>query len=59
MKIISAILTVCISTPIWFYLLYKILSAVGATDVMWLLYVVYVPIGIVANLIYLIANKES
>jgi hypothetical protein len=38
-------LALFIVAPIWYYLLYKILVFVNATDLMWFLYWVYLPIG--------------
>lgn len=32
-----------LTLPIWFYLVYKILLAVDATELMWFLFWVYVP----------------
>jgi len=45
-KAIQALLAIFVVMPIWFYLLYKLLELSGATDVMWLLYWVYVPVGL-------------
>lgn len=35
-----------ICTPIWYYLLYRILIAVHADAPMWIAYWVYVPVGL-------------
>jgi quinol-cytochrome oxidoreductase complex cytochrome b subunit len=51
MKFITSVLTVCITIPIWFYLLYKILRAVEASDLMWFLFWVYVPFLILVLLL--------
>jgi hypothetical protein len=42
-----AIVRVLVTAPIWYYLLYKILQAVGATDLLWFLFWVYAPVGII------------
>lgn len=47
MKVINAILGVFVVAPIWYYLLYKILISVGASELMFFLYWVYVPVGII------------
>lgn len=36
--------------PIWYYLLFKILKAVDASDLMWILFWFYIPVGIVITL---------
>ena len=56
--IISMILGLLISMPIWFYLLYKILQFVNATEVMWLLYWIYVPSSILISIISKVADME-
>lgn len=38
-----------IVTPIWLYLCFKVLQAVQATELMWFLFWVYVPVGILAS----------
>lgn len=46
MKVLATVTAVFITLPIWFYLLYKILVAVNATDLMWFLYYAYIPFTI-------------
>lgn len=41
--ILSLLVVLFVTMPIWFYLLYKILVAVNATDLMWFLFWVYMP----------------
>ena len=48
MTVISALLTLCLSLPIWYYLIYKILTLVQATELMWFLYWIYLPFGLFA-----------
>ena len=50
-KIISGILTLVITMPIWFYLLYNILKLVNATELMMFLFWVYVPVQILILII--------
>ena len=49
LKILNGTLAVVIGLPIWFYILYQVLSAVQATELTWFLYWVYVPVGIVVT----------
>lgn len=50
-RVISALLSTFIVVPIWYSLVYQILMRVGASDVMWLLYWVYVPVGILVSIL--------
>lgn len=45
-KLITALLGLLICLPISFYLQYKILKMVGATELMWFLFWIYVPLTI-------------
>lgn len=56
MKAIVAILSIFVTAPIWYFLLYKILQLVGATDVMWLLYWVYLPVCVMVQIIAKLAD---
>jgi len=49
MKAILAILATFVSLPIWLYLLYQILESVGANELMWFLYWVYVPVSLMVS----------
>lgn len=49
MKAIAGLLALFVSLPIWFYLLYQILEAVHATQLMWFLYWAYVPVSILVS----------
>ena len=53
---IAGLLSRFVVIPIWFYLMFSILSRVGATDVMWLLYWVYVPISALASILIELAK---
>lgn len=46
MKLFVAILTVFTYLPIWFYLVYQVLVRVEASELMWFLFYVYVPLGL-------------
>ncbi len=52
-----AILSILVTSPIWYYLLYQILKAVNASDVMWLLYWIYLPVGIVSAILKGVAKS--
>ncbi len=50
-KVISMILGVLIITPIWFYLLYYILSQLEPDRLVWFLYWAYVPTSLIVNIL--------
>lgn len=58
-RIISGVLTVCLVMPIWYYLLYKILVAVNASELMWFLYWIFVPVGLVTSILSRVVEKEN
>jgi hypothetical protein len=53
---IEGALGLCVVMPIWYYLLYQILARVDASDLMWFLYAVYVPVGIFVSVIARVAK---
>lgn len=50
-KLMTVIIQLLISLPIWYYLMYKILQSVNASELMWFLYWIYLPVGIVSAVI--------
>lgn len=59
MKVVSGLITLFIVMPIWYYLLYQILVRVQASELMWFLYWIYLPIGLFANGIQRILESEK
>jgi hypothetical protein len=55
-KAISLLLGLLVVLPIWYFLLYRILSAINASELMWFLYWVYLPVGIIVQFISKIAE---
>ena len=51
LKIIGGALAIFITMPIWFFLLYRVLVAVNATELMWFLYWIYLPASLILNVI--------
>lgn len=49
MKTAVALLTVFIALPIWFFLVYKILVTINASELMWFLFWIYVPVSLVIS----------
>lgn len=50
-KLLRGALVSLVTTPIWFYVMYQVLTAIHATDVTWLLFWVYVPASLIASAI--------
>lgn len=46
LRVLSRLLTVFVTLPIWYYILYQILTAINASELTWFLYWAYVPIGV-------------
>jgi hypothetical protein len=59
LRLFVGLMAIFILTPIWYYLLFKILQATNATDLMWFLYWVYVPVGIVVGIAGKLAEKAE
>ena len=50
-KIIVAILAVCVSSPIWYVLVYHLLASVETDRLLWFLFWIYVPLGILLSIV--------
>jgi len=51
MKQIAAILGLCVTCPIGYYLLYQMLSGINATQLTWFLFWVYLPVSILVGVL--------
>ena len=40
-----------VTTPIWYYLLYQVLTRVEATETMWLLFWIYLPVHLLVAVV--------
>jgi hypothetical protein len=58
-KVVATLLAMFVSLPIWFYLLYKILEAVQASELMWFLYWVYLPANIFITLVVKLSSGDD
>lgn len=59
MKVIAAIVTLCVSLPLYLYLLYKILVHIDAPELMWFLFYAYVPVVFVSSLLYRLYEESK
>lgn len=59
MKIIHTFLVLCLTMPIWLYLLYQVLVRVEASELMWFLFWIYVPFSVVVHLLAKAVEKSK
>lgn len=57
-KAIFGLLALFITLPIWFFLLYRILQAVNAGELMWFLYWIYLPATALVSVLSRLADDE-
>jgi hypothetical protein len=50
-KAFAALVSLGVSLPIWYILVYKMLAMMHATDGMWTLYWIYLPAGVLVSII--------
>jgi hypothetical protein len=55
-KIFGALIGLCVTTPLWYLLVYKILVTIHATDGMWTMYWIYLPAGILVSILLKISE---
>jgi hypothetical protein len=58
LRVVAGLLAIFVCLPIWLSLLYGILIRVDASDVMWLLYWVYVPISVLVTYIVRLIDEK-
>jgi hypothetical protein len=58
-KVIGILLGFGVTLPIWYYLLYQILVRLNATELMWFLYWIYIPVGIVLQVLGKLVEWEG
>jgi len=58
-KTISAIFTIFIVMPIWYYLLYQILKAINASELMFFLFWIYIPTALFSAIIAKITEDND
>lgn len=51
LKAVMGIISLFVTLPIMFYLQYKVFTLVGATEVMWLLYWVQLPLIVLLQIV--------
>jgi hypothetical protein len=59
LKIVVNLVGLLVVMPIWYYLIYKILVAVQATELMWFLFWIYIPAGLFIRMCDLVIEKTK
>lgn len=57
--ILHFILAFFVTAPIWYYLLYQILVRVNATELMFFLFWIYVPVGFISHILSAMKAVET
>jgi hypothetical protein len=57
-KAIAGFLGLLVTMPIWFYLIYQILVRVNASELMFFLFWVYVPVTTLVGVLTKMADKD-
>jgi hypothetical protein len=57
-KVIALLVYMFIGAPIWYYLVYKVLESVNASELMWFLYWVYTPVTILSAIIVKVSGED-
>lgn len=58
LKVIAGLIALCVTLPIWFFLLYRVLQAVDASELMWFLYWIYLPANVIVSAVVTMLGKE-
>ncbi len=58
-KIFGGILGLFVTTPLWYILFYKILVQINATEGMWVLFWIYLPVGILVSILLKISELAA
>jgi hypothetical protein len=58
LQTVVGIVSVFVVAPIWYYLLYKILASINATELMWFLYWIYLPVALIMGIISKITESK-
>lgn len=59
LKVSVGVLGLLVVAPIWYWLLYQVLTRVQASELMWFLYWVYVPVALLAGALQRIVEAHS
>lgn len=55
----SNLIAILVVLPIWYWLLYQVLERVNASELMWFLYWVYLPAGVLSATLAKLVSAEK
>lgn len=55
----TALMGLCITLPIWYFMVYSILAAIHADRLLWFLYWIYMPAGIMASILEKVSRWDD
>lgn len=58
-KTVTGLLSLLITLPIWFYLMYVCLKAANADRLVWFLYYIYVPVTVIVSIMQKVIEGEK
>ncbi len=58
-KTVMGILGIFIVMPIWFYLQYQVLVRINASELMWFLFWVYIPVSLLVGILSKITETKG
>ena len=56
-KLISLVITLCFNLPIWFFILYSLMKSTNQDRLVWFLFIAYIPISIITQVVLEIAKR--
>lgn len=59
MRIVAGLVVVFITIPIWYFILYTILSALHVDRLVWFLYWIYIPFGVFVSIVEKFTEKKD
>jgi hypothetical protein len=59
LKIFMGLLAVFVTAPIWYFLMYTILSAIHPDRLIWFLFWVYVPVGLMLSVLQVVLGAND
>jgi hypothetical protein len=59
LKIFTGLLAVCVTAPIWYFLVYTILSAIHPDRLIWFLFWIYVPVRLMLSVLQVVVSAND
>ena len=59
MKLFRGLLVLFITTPVWYFLMYSIIKAIHPDRLVWFLFWIYLPLGMVLSILQIVADRSG